>query len=131
MPTPEPQINRVTIQHLKRLMDNGSAYYLMDVRHQPDSTQIKGAVYYDPDEILAAEHIHLPVPKDHPIFTYCCATQEGTSAKVARKLLASGYAHVHPILGGYLPWRRRKVGYPIERRPLAPGTAKAPYRPLG
>lgn len=131
MPMPEPHISRVTIQHLKRLMDNGSAFYLMDVRHQPDSTQIKGAVYYDPDDLLSAEHIHLPVPKEHPIFTYCTATQEGTSALIARKLMAEGYSHVHPILGGYSPWRRRKVGYPIERRPGAKSGVSVPYKPLG
>ncbi|HEY9899062.1 MAG TPA: rhodanese-like domain-containing protein [Pantanalinema sp.] len=131
MPMPEPHIPRVTIQHVKRLMDGGASFYLMDVRHRPDSTQIKGAIYYDPDDLLAAEHIQLPVPKDLPVFLYCTSLHEGTSAAIARKLLAEGHAHVHPIMGGYGPWRRRKIGYPIERRGQEKASFGSPYRPLG
>ncbi|MBO9539963.1 hypothetical protein J7643_05140 [bacterium] len=131
MPMPEPSIPRVTIQDVKRLMEGGKTFYLMDVRQQPDSTQIKGAIYYAPDDLLAAEHIHLPVPKDRPVFLYCTSPHEATSAAIARKLLAEGYAHAHPIEGGYGAWRRRKIGYPIERRPDLKETRPLPYKPLG
>ncbi|MNL25614.1 hypothetical protein D3C87_1471000 [compost metagenome] len=80
---------------------------------------------------MAAAHIHLPVPTDRPIFLYCTSLHEGTSAAIARKLLCAGYHHVHPIMGGYDPWRRRKIGYPIERRPAGKASFSTPYKPLG
>ena len=39
---------------------------------------------------------------------------EGTSARVALKLIQRGYKNVYPRLGGFEAWR--KAGYPLERR---------------
>ena len=65
------EIPRQTIQEVKRHLDQGEAVYFVDVRRHPDDTQIKGAVYYDPEEILSTDRMALPVPKNQPIITYC------------------------------------------------------------
>ena len=65
------EISRQTIQEVKRRLDQGEAVYFVDVRSHPDNTQIKGAVYYDPEEILSTDRTALPVPKNQPIITYC------------------------------------------------------------
>lgn len=113
---PEPTIERFTMQQVKQRLDRGDLLLLMDVRPQPDTTQIRGAVYYDPADLLEADALHLPVPKDSLIVTYCADPGELTSARVARRLIEHGYANSHPLMGGYPAWRRRKVGYPIESR---------------
>lgn len=113
---PEPTIERYTMQEVKRRLDLGERLLLMDVRPDPDTTQIRGAVYYDPATLLAADTLLLPVPTDALIVTYCSDLGEATSASVARHLIEHGYRNAHPLLGGYPAWRRRKVGYPIESR---------------
>lgn len=113
---PEPDIERYTMQDVKHRLDRGERLLLMDVRSEPDTTQIRGAVHYDPTPLLSADTFLLPVPKDTLIVTYCADPGELTSARVARKLIEHGYCNAHPLLGGYVAWRRRKVGYPIESR---------------
>lgn len=116
---PEPEIERYTQQQVIQRLDRGERLFLMDVRPNPDTTQIRGAVYYDPRDLLAAETVVLPVPADTLIVTYCCDPSELTSARVARRLIEQGYRNTHPLMGGYDAWRRRKVGYPIESRARA------------
>lgn len=113
---PEPDLERYTMQDVMQRLERGERLLLMDVRPQPDTTQIQGAVYYDPNDLLAADALILPVPLDTQIVTYCSDPGELTSARIARKLIAQGYVNTHPLLGGYVAWRRRKVGYPIESR---------------
>lgn len=113
---PEPDIERYTMQQVKQLLDRGERLLLMDVRPDPDTTQIRGAVYFDPATLLAADTLLLTVPKETLIVTYCSDPGEATSARVARRLMEHGYLRAHPLLGGYPAWRRRKVGYPIESR---------------
>lgn len=65
------EIPRQTIQEVKRRLDQGEAVFLLDVHRHPDNTQMKGAVYYNPEEILSTDRKALPVPKNQPIITYC------------------------------------------------------------
>ena len=65
------EISRQSIQEVKERLDQGEPVYFVDVRRHPDENQIKAAVQYDPEAILAAEHTELPVPKDRLIITYC------------------------------------------------------------
>lgn len=116
----EPAIPRLTIQEVKQRMDQAGAAFVIDVRRAPDHTQIRGAVYYDPDALLTADHLMLPIPKERTIVAYCADPDEATSTRVARKLVEHGYTHVHVLAGGYANWKRRKVGYPIERRSAQP-----------
>lgn len=121
---PEPDLARVTMQEVKQRLDRGERILLMDVRPEPDTTQIQGAVHYDPATLLAADTLLLPVSAETLIVTYCSDLGEQTSARVARKLIEHGYPNTRPLMGGYVAWRRRKLGYPIESRSrgVTPGT---------
>lgn len=127
MPEEHPEIRRLTIQEVCARLTNGNPIFLLDVRRAPDSTQIKGACYWPPLDLLAADRIKLPVSSDALIIPYCDEPQERLSAQVARKLLDLGYEHVHPLLGGYLTWKRRRKGYPIEPRPGARAATTQTY----
>lgn len=116
---PEPTIERFTQQEVKQRLDRGERLLILDVRPHPDTTQIQGAVYYAPEDLMGAQTVVLPVPAETLIVTYCADPAEETSARIARRLQELGYPNVHPLLGGYPAWRRRKVGYPIERRARA------------
>ena len=70
-PASESEIARVTAQQIKERQDKGEQLYFVDVRRHPDDSQIKGASYYDPESILASDHVDLPVSRDCLIITYC------------------------------------------------------------
>lgn len=116
MPMPPTEIPRLTIQQVKHLMDQGEPVYLVDVRERPDATQIRGAVYYRPHDLMSADRVVLPVSKDRLIIAYCDSPHEALSTRVVQRLRSQGYSNAFPLFGGYASWRRRKVGYPIERR---------------
>ena len=66
----EPEIVRLTVQEVKERLNKGEQLYFVDVRRHPDESQIKGATYYDPEAILASEHVELPVSRDCLVITY-------------------------------------------------------------
>jgi len=66
----EPEIVRLTVQEVKERLDKGEQLYFVDVHRHPDESQIKGATYYDPEAILASEHVELPVSRDCLVITY-------------------------------------------------------------
>jgi len=69
-PASESQTARLTIQQVKDRLDKGEPLYFVDVRRHPDDSQIKGAAYYDPESILASDHVELPVSRECLIITY-------------------------------------------------------------
>jgi rhodanese-related sulfurtransferase len=64
------KIPRITVQELKKRMDEEEPVFIVDVRRQRDENRIAGAVSYNPDAILEAGKFELPVPKDRFIVTY-------------------------------------------------------------
>jgi len=64
------KIPRITVQELKKKMDEKEPVLIVDVRRQRDENRIPGAVLHDPDAILEADKFELPVPKERPIVTY-------------------------------------------------------------
>jgi len=66
----EPEIVRLTVQEVKERLDKGEQLHFVDVRRHPDESRIKGATYYDPEAILASDHVELPVSRDCLIITY-------------------------------------------------------------
>lgn len=69
-PTSESEVVRLTAQEVKGRLDEGEQFYFVDVRRHPDDSQIQGATYYDPESILASDHVKLPVSSDCLIITY-------------------------------------------------------------
>jgi len=70
-PASESEIARLSAKQVKDRLDKGEQLYFVDVRRHPDDFQIQGATYYDPEAILASDHVKLPVAKDCLIITYC------------------------------------------------------------
>ncbi len=70
-PAFESGIARLTAKQVKERLDKGEEVYFVDVRRHPDDSQIKGATYYDPEAILASDHVEIPVSRDGLIITYC------------------------------------------------------------
>jgi hypothetical protein len=69
-PASESQMARLTAQQVKDRLEKGEPLYFVDVRRHPDDSQVKGATYYDPEAILASDHVELPVSRDCLIVTY-------------------------------------------------------------
>ena len=69
-PAFESEIVRLTAQQVRERLDKGEELYFVDVRRHPDDSQIQGATYYDPEAILASDHVELPVSRDCLIITY-------------------------------------------------------------
>jgi rhodanese-related sulfurtransferase len=48
-----------------------------------------------------------PLPKDHPIVTFCACPQDATAVRAAGELVRAGYTAVRPLAGGYDAWMRQ------------------------
>jgi len=73
--------------------------------------RIQGSRRLDPNGL---HQPHEELPLDRPVYLYCTCIREGTSARVARELMAQG-VQVAVIKGGLRDWR--KSGLPIEAVP--------------
>jgi len=69
-PESESGFARLSAKQVKERLDKGEEVYFVDVRRHPDDSQIEGATYYDPEGILASDHVELPVSRDCLIITY-------------------------------------------------------------
>lgn len=111
---PVREAPRISATEVIRLMHEGERPLILDVRRHPDDTHIKGSRRIDPQDLLEADHVVLPVPHDRLIITYCTCPRETTSAKVALRLRDAGYLNAYPLLNGYEAWER--LGFPTEPR---------------
>jgi rhodanese-related sulfurtransferase len=82
---------------------------ILDVRRAPHVYQIRGAVRYDPEELLAAKHPSLPIDKNEPMALY--GDSEELLAAVVLKLRYEGY-RAAVLEGGIESWRDN--GLPVE-----------------
>ena len=83
---------------------------ILDVRMRRGSSQIRGALHYDPKGMLEAEKLVLPLPHDRPIAVY--GDSDSIVAAVVDKLKRSGYGGAAPLAGGIEAWR--DAGLPLE-----------------
>jgi len=60
------KIPRITVQELKKKMDEKEPVFIVDVRRQRDENRIPGAVLHDPDAILEADKFELHVRRRGP-----------------------------------------------------------------
>jgi rhodanese-related sulfurtransferase len=113
----QADIPRISIQELKKMMDNGTAVTIIDV--QPgdiyESEHIKGAISLPWKAQIALEDVW-SLPEGQPIVTYCdCGPGESDSADVAAQLLQFGFDNVKvlqdPSIRGW-----KKSGYPTEKK---------------
>lgn len=90
---------------------------ILDLRKHRHGEQIRGAVRYDPEALLKANPLVLPLPKERTIAIY--ADDERIAEAVGDKLLAGGYADVEEIDGGIEAWK-------AAGRPTEPETQEQP-----
>jgi rhodanese-related sulfurtransferase len=112
----EENIPRITIQELKKMMDDGEEVTVIDT--QPvniyEKGHIKGAVNIPWKSQLRLEDVWA-LPSGIPIVTYCaCGPGEADSNDFAKQLMKMGYNDVkvlkHPAIEGWI-----KAGYPVEK----------------
>ena len=88
---------RVTAEELKRA--DANAVTLIDVRRKPDRQQVRGAHRYDPEKLMEAEKLDLPLPHDGTIVVYC---GHGNSCPaIAQRLRDEGFENAVYLEGGY------------------------------
>lgn len=116
----ELRMARITVPELIRLVDDGAAPIIIDVRAQPERLRdgiIPGALPW-PGE--GDEDQTLDLPKDSEVIVYCACPNEVSAARVAKRLHREGFKRVRPLHGGIEAWI--DAGRTVER---APATATA------
>lgn len=113
----EENIPRISIQELKKIVDEGEEITIIDVQPKAvyDKGHIKGAVSIPWKTQLRLEDVW-SLPSGIPIVTYCaCGPGEADSNDFARQLIKMGYMDVkvleHPAIEGWL-----EAGYPMEKK---------------
>lgn len=110
------RMKRFTVAELHRAVSRGRAPLILDVRspvaRELDPRAIPGALLADTDDLLNSLR---GVPFGREIVSYCNCPNEATAAKVAKSLIAAGYCHARPLLGGLDAWEQ--AGFPVQRLP--------------
>lgn len=113
----QSDIPRITIQELKKMMDEGIELQIIDVQPKAiyDQGHIKGAVSIPWKSQLSVEDVW-SLSSVIPIITYCdCGVGESDSADIAGQLIRMGYSDVkvlkHPAIQGW-----KESGYPVEKK---------------
>jgi rhodanese-related sulfurtransferase len=100
------RMSRITVEELRRLMDERKDTLILDVR-PPDVRAaegiIPGAVAAHPAEIKSVIGMY---SGDQETIVYCACPNEASAATAANK-------RIRPLLGGIDAWV--KAGHPIER----------------
>lgn len=116
----ELQIARITAVELKRLMDEGKAPIVVDVRLDIEKRagQIPGAIGLAdldsmPESLKAGEFV-----------LYCSCPNEMSAVQAALKLRRRGVHHVRPLQGGFQTWL--ELGFPVKTE-----TPVLPNDPIG
>ncbi len=111
---PEPNFSLdgglyVSVEDVKREMDRGADFIILDARPKPDYEldHIAGAISMPFFEV---EQRYKELPKDKWIVAYCaCPRAEAEHA--AKVLLAKGFQKVKVMYEGYFEWLARQ--YPV------------------
>jgi membrane protein DedA with SNARE-associated domain/rhodanese-related sulfurtransferase len=113
---------RISVDDLYRLMDQGAAPIIVDVRSQIarslEPRHIPGALHLPMHGF--EEHIK-ELPRDRDIVLYCTCPNEASAAQVAKLLIDSGFLRVRPLLGGLEAWI--EAGHPVESLPSGNGAS--------
>lgn len=107
------RMDRVTVDELRRMMDEERAGTILDVRSaltQQASGRIPGARRIDMMRIEAGIE---GVARDGEVIVYCACPNEASAVKVAQKLRELGFKRVRPLHGGIDAWIA--AGHDVER----------------
>jgi uncharacterized membrane protein YdjX (TVP38/TMEM64 family)/rhodanese-related sulfurtransferase len=102
----------LAVDELKRRLDAGETFVLLDVRSAADFAGEKGHIagaLNIPLEELAARQGELESRREQPILLVC--TTDRRSSRAAAQLAAAGFDRVQVVQGGVTAWRER--GWPV------------------
>jgi membrane protein DedA with SNARE-associated domain/rhodanese-related sulfurtransferase len=98
------QVDRITVDELKKLLDQGLDPVLVDARSvtaQMLEPAIPGALLFNGGEPIPAI---AALPKDRHIIVYCSCPNDVSAAHVAKELHTHGYKRAKPLQGGLDAW---------------------------
>ena len=67
---------------------------IINAGKQPGHKEIRGAIRYNPKELLEADHLALPIAHDGTIILYAEHGASDELSKIARKMQADGFSDV-------------------------------------
>lgn len=108
------QVQTVSLDEIKRRLEAGEDYALVDVREKDEVRQgtLPGAVHIPRGFLEMQAESKLP-DKGAKIVVYCAGGVR--SAFAAKSLEDLGYAHVESANPGFVRWK--DLGYPVEKAP--------------
>jgi rhodanese-related sulfurtransferase len=107
------RMSRITVDELRRLMDEGKEILILDVRPADVRAAegiIPGAVAAHPAEIQAVKDIQ---SRERETIVYCACPNEASAATAAKHLRRAGFKRIRPLLGGIDAWV--EAGHPLKR----------------
>jgi len=110
---PTDNVPRITVEELKKLMDEGADIVVVDTLYPYwyKRGHIKGAINFPWAEAIKEPTI---LPRNKLLVLYCDCECEETSADVGEQLIKDwGYKNVKVLKGGWVEWV--KLGYPTEK----------------
>jgi len=105
-------VRAIGLDHLKRMMESGEKFALLDVRSRNDydKEHIKGARPLPLDEI--ENRAHAMLKPDEDIIVYCDSFVCSASTSAAKLLTRAGFKNVRDYKGGLREWKQ--AGLPTE-----------------
>jgi membrane protein DedA with SNARE-associated domain/rhodanese-related sulfurtransferase len=105
-------MDRITVDELRGLIDEGRKILILDVRPREARTQhgiIPGAVPAHPEDI---DPVVTTYSRELEIVVYCACPNEASAAVAAKHLKQAGFKKIRPLLGGIDAWVQ--AGQPVE-----------------
>jgi membrane protein DedA with SNARE-associated domain/rhodanese-related sulfurtransferase len=106
------RMDRITVDELRGLIDQGQKLLILDVRPQEARAQdgiIPGAVPAHPADI---DPVRSAYSRELEIVVYCACPNEASAAVAAKHLKRAGFKKIRPLLGGIDAWVQ--AGQPVE-----------------
>lgn len=106
------EIQELSVEELKTLLDHGSPLLLLDVRGKEEVEQgyVEGAIHI-PRGLLELDIERVAQDGSTPMVVYCAGGVR--SALAARTLQEMGYTNVASMAGGFSDWR--DSGFPVAK----------------
>ena len=105
------QIKFISMAHLKRMMDGGERFQLLDVRDSDEyeKEHIKGARSLPLDRLDSAKQLFKP---SDALIVYCDSFVCSASSSATKILIRMGFTNVRDYKGGLREWKTS--GLPTE-----------------
>jgi len=106
------RMNRITVDELKGLIDEGQEPVILDVRPQIIRARegvIPGSVIAQESDLPA---IAARFPDHSEVVVYCNCPNEASAVMIAKKLQKAGFKKIRPLLGGIDAWT--EAGHAID-----------------